>query len=254
MPVKKRNAKSEIREEKLEKEEPVAEIKSEVEAGVLAQSAVVVPEAVPAVGPAVEPPKPAESAVVSAVPETIKQEVAALAAVGGESQNVVSQSESVPETKKSNWLWLWVLLGFVLGGVLGGGGVYLFLSRTMPDTVENAQKTVQESAGVTPTATPTGIVVNRDELKLQVLNASGVKGAAGTAAQMLTDRGYKDVAVGNADQSDLEVTEIQIKESKQEWLDTLAEDLMSGYEVASEAAVIEEDSDFDAVVLLGLAK
>ena len=68
--------------------------------------------------------------------------------------------------------------------------VYLRSSQTMP-----AKKEVV-SAAMTPTPTPAFAPVT-----FAVLNASGVTGAAGKAAQQLASKGYVVVSVGNAKQS-----------------------------------------------------
>ncbi len=68
--------------------------------------------------------------------------------------------------------------------------VYLKSSQTT--------STKKETVSAAPTATPTPAFV---PVTFAVLNASGVKGAAGNAAQQLTGRGYMVLSVGNTKQS-----------------------------------------------------
>src|SRR3989304_6438852 len=62
------------------------------------------------------------------------------------------------------------------------------------------EKVVAGQAVTTPTPTPTKTVIAKDT-RIQVLNASGVSGAAGKLKKYLEDQGYENVEVGNADET-----------------------------------------------------
>src|SRR3989344_3619400 len=53
-----------------------------------------------------------------------------------------------------------------------------------------------------PTATPTPVEFDRASLSVQVLNGSGVSGEAGRMETYLSDLGYENTEIGNADNSD----------------------------------------------------
>jgi len=63
--------------------------------------------------------------------------------------------------------------------------------------------------------------------------------------------GYEDIEAGNADSYDYEATEIYIKADKEDYLSLLTEDLSKGYTLAEEALTLDEDREFDVVVMVG---
>ncbi len=77
-------------------------------------------------------------------------------------------------------------------------------------------KTLVKKPTPTPTPTPTNTptptpTVKREEIKIKILNGSGIKGQAAKLASILKEKGYKEIVVGNADSFDYEKTEIRIK-------------------------------------------
>lgn len=102
-----------------------------------------------------------------------------------------------------------------------------------------------------PSPTPTIVALERADLKVQVLNGTGEAGAAGTGKDLLEALGYEEVDTSNADSYDYELTEVALKEGKEDYFEILKGDLKESYEVASESSLLEEDSDFDSVVTLG---
>lgn len=103
------------------------------------------------------------------------------------------------------------------------------------------------TAAVTPTPTPEAL--DRGELTINVLNGSGVSGAARGTSETLKDLGYAVKTVGNADEFDYEGITIVIKDEKKEYLDLLKKDL------ADEKITIETKVDdtltVDAEVIVG---
>lgn len=152
---------------------------------------------------------------------------------------------------------IFIVLIVVLVGALVGGGVYVYkkaMSKAeteLPVTEEvtlppTQPSQAEEEEAQTPTPGP-----KREELKVKVLNGSGVAGAADGAKEFLEGLGYQDIKTGNANSYDFEKTEIAIKKAKSNYLDLLTSDLGSKYIVGSESATLEEDSEYDAVVTVG---
>jgi len=114
----------------------------------------------------------------------------------------------------------------------------------------------EEGIEVQPTAgadepSPTIVALERADLKVQVLNGTGEGGAAGEGKDLLEALGYQEVDMGNADSYNFKLTEITLKEGKEEYFELISKDLENNYQVASEASVLEEESEFDSVVTLG---
>ncbi|MBI4157744.1 LytR C-terminal domain-containing protein, partial [Candidatus Woesebacteria bacterium] len=76
-------------------------------------------------------------------------------------------------------------------------------------------------------------------------------GVAASAKEYLEGLGYKDVGVGNASSSDFTETEISIKDTKKDYLETLKSDLSKKYAVSAEAETLSSSSEFDTTVTIG---
>lgn len=145
------------------------------------------------------------------------------------------------------------LLVLVLLGLVGGG-IYVYrramTRRGVVEATPTPEVYFKETQEATPTPTPEE-ELNRADLKIEVLNGSGVAGLAGKAAEYLEGLGYEDIKTGNADNYDYEQTEIAIKEDKQNYLSMIRKDLEDKYPPAEEVGTLEDDSDFDVVITLG---
>lgn len=137
----------------------------------------------------------------------------------------------------------------VAGGLfLIGGGLSVYrraISNRQEEELQPIPTPIEEA---TPTPEPE---FDRAELKIQVLNGTGTPGVAGEAADFLENKGYQNVKTGNADSYEYDETIIQIKEEKADFLDQLRDDLTDEYVLAAETETLEEDADFDVIIILG---
>jgi len=149
-----------------------------------------------------------------------------------------------------------VIVGLVIGLVIGlvaGGGVWLLSGGSGEVGLKRPKVSptpTQVPATPTPEASPTP-ELSRADLSLEVLNGVGAPGAAGDGQDYLEGLGYENIEVGNAGSYDYDQTEVSIKESKDEYLQMLIDDLEGEYTVSSESAYLEEDYDYDAKIILG---
>lgn len=102
----------------------------------------------------------------------------------------------------------------------------------------------------TPTPTPTPPVL-RDELKIKVLNGSGIRGKASTVKDFLKTVGYEDVLTGNAESFTYETTVIQFKKDQDDIKDLISKDIASEIENKLEYEILAEDEAADAVIIVG---
>lgn len=103
---------------------------------------------------------------------------------------------------------------------------------------------------VTPTPTGSTSSLDRSNLKVAVLNGSGVAGAATKASDALKKLGYDVVSSGNADNYDYASTVIQVKSTKKAYLSQLKSDLSDSYTIGA-ATADYTGTDADAVVIVG---
>jgi len=166
--------------------------------------------------------------------------------------------EGIEQKSKPDFL-RWLLVGLVVLAGLGiiGGGIFVY---------QKTLKNKKDKEVVAPTPTPFSVPeimpteevspspapkISRADLKIKILNGTGVPGAAGKTAELLEKLGWQGIKTGNADNFDYQKTVIQIKESKKEYFDLLKGDLSSKYTLEEEPQTLSEDDKFDVVVIVG---
>jgi hypothetical protein len=164
----------------------------------------------------------------------------------------VSQS-FVPQRKKFPVKIFLIGLGVIVLVATLIGAIYLYSKKDSEDSPSLVEPVASQPTPVEslpePTPTPT---LERSELKVKILNGSGISGLAGKAKDLLEGKGYEEIATGNADSFDYEETTVQVKEDKSAFLDLLVEDLSEDYLVSTDSLEpLEEESAFDAIVILG---
>lgn len=184
---------------------------------------------------AVEPNKESQKTEVAEVTKPVEQE-----------------PEAVEEYDKPNYLWIIVPTALLVGALVGGLITYFSGianlstdSSSSPTPMASVEPVVTEA-----TATPKS-TFKRDSLKVQVLNGSGVSGAAGKAKTLLEGLGYSGVDTGNASASNFTTTEVAVKESAKEFLDLVIKDLSKDYTATAAAKVLPTSSKYDIVITLG---
>lgn len=137
---------------------------------------------------------------------------------------------------------------------------FIFPTDT-PTPTEDATKPTPTptKAAATPTVTPrpssnpvdktTGL--DRSSLSVQILNGSGVAGAAKKASDFLSGLGYSIASTGNADAEDFQGVTIKVKSSKSSFLPLLKKDLEGSYTVSSSTSDLSASSSADALVIVG---
>lgn len=157
----------------------------------------------------------------------------------------------ISKGKKKKFLLVVLIVVFVSALIVGG----ILINRRAINKKGEPPVTPEEAASETmptetPEATPTP-EFERADLKIKVLNGSGVAGKAGEVKDFLEELGYKDVKTGNADSFDYQETEISIKEENENYLELLTADLSQEYTLATETSTLDEASEFGAVVIVG---
>jgi len=103
-----------------------------------------------------------------------------------------------------------------------------------------------------PTATPVPVDFDKAKFSIQVLNGSGVSGAAGSMETFLEELGYENIEIGNADNSDYQNITIQIKRDFEDFVEIISKDLSDSYTVDKDYEILDEDSKYDAVIIVGV--
>src|SRR4030067_2247595 len=103
-----------------------------------------------------------------------------------------------------------------------------------------------------PTPTPTEKPkINKESVKIQVLNGTGTPGQAGTAVEALTKAGYKadNIKTGNAEEFDQTTTTVAYKDGFKDTADDIKETLRTSFNnITIESTQLDKDNEFDIVV------
>ncbi len=103
---------------------------------------------------------------------------------------------------------------------------------------------------VPPTPTPTPAIV-RTEIKIKVLNGSGIAGKASDVKEFLKTQGYEEILTANADKFDYETTVIQVKEDAALGLEKfVAQDIAERVEKPA-FETLDADEAADVVIIVG---
>lgn len=165
--------------------------------------------------------------------------------------------DGIEEKSKPEFLkWLLVALVGVFSLGLVGGGVFVYQKAITGKKVTPTTFAPTPSPGETaikiPEVTPTPKTeLKRSDLKIKVLNGTGVPGVAGKATEFLEKLGYEGVKTGNADSFDYEKTIVQIKESKKNYLGLIIDDLSKNYSLAESSKTLSEEEKFEVIIILG---
>ncbi len=160
------------------------------------------------------------------------------------------------------------LLIFTAGSFLAGESdenkdapqITILPTSARVDPTEAPSPTKDEE--ITPSVTPKVTVektpsvtgaIKKSLLTVEILNGSGVKGAAGKMSAALSNAGYNVSRTGNADAFDYTGVSVNIKKSKSAELNQLKKDLSAAdYIVTESTSALPETSTVDAVIVLGV--
>lgn len=143
-------------------------------------------------------------------------------------------------------LMLMIILGLLLLVILG------VVFRDKVNSIFNGvAQTVQPTPTPTPTpeSTPTPNPLNRSDWSFEVLNGSGITGAAKEVADQLKALGYPVIKTANADKDDYAISEIFVKEDLLEKLDPVIVDLKDVIKFASSAGELKEGTASARIII-----
>lgn len=147
-------------------------------------------------------------------------------------------------------LFLVFLFGLVIGaGLIGGIFYYKMKMEGLPKTasVKETPKAEEKKEESTPAPTPTQ--VSLAELKVLILNGSGIKGEAKRVEDLIKKDGFEKTETGNADSYNYTDTVVYLKDnvdgSVYEKLGKILSDL------SLKKDVLEKDSPYDIKIIIG---
>ena len=191
-----------------------------------------------------------------------------------------------PQKRKRFGKIIYILLFFILTGVVIGAGIRLtsFLGKEKesnditivtlsptetlfptdtpsPSPTEQSKPTSKPTPKSGPTVTPTPkkttnttentTSLDRSALSVAVFNGNNVTGAASKMSTFLKELGYSVSSVGNADTFDYKDVTILIKVGKKDYLPLLKKDLEGTYTIGLTSEDLTASSSADAHIIVG---
>src|SRR5260221_53902 len=157
------------------------------------------------------------------------------APVQSENVGFPGSMQSQSSGKKSNKLIFIIIIIFLL--FIGGITFLVFKSSrtTGEEPVPTESGLPEPTSSPASSPTPTPVAINKSDVKIQVLNGTGVAGEAGVLQSALTALGYKKIDVGNA--SDTSATNTSVIFSS-----TLPSDIVSEITTKLKAMYVTVDA------------
>ena len=117
----------------------------------------------------------------------------------------------------------------------------------LPDFMAKKNVITVTPTAVPPTPTPTPNF-KKEEIKIKILNGSGVKGKATEIKEILRKKGYAEILTDNADNFDFKITEIQVKKDKKQLGEMMKNDLKD-YVISPKITVLDDKEASDLVLI-----
>lgn len=170
------------------------------------------------------------------------------------SERQESRTRNPGASRKSSAKKIYLILGLVLV-ILAAGALFL-LSRS-PETEEEAPQqefetiTFEENIEEQPSPTPTSEPIDKSEIKIQVLNGTGIARQAAYLEGILLDLGYEDINTGNADQQDYDSTQVTFASDLSDQVrQEIFDELEKVYQRVQTST--QELEDYDVSIIAGL--
>ncbi len=160
-----------------------------------------------------------------------------------------------PKSEKTPFfiLFLVFLFGLVIGaGLIGGIFYYKMKMEGMPKLASVKETPKPEEKKEEPTPTPKPQEVNIKDLKVLILNGSGIKGEAKRVEDLLKKEEFEKTETGNADSYNYTDTIVYLKENLKDSVYDKIEKTLSNFSIKKD--VLEKDSPYDIKIIVGKAR
>lgn len=171
-----------------------------------------------------------------------------------EDQNCPKQEikEKTYQQKTPFWvLFLVFLLGLTLGAGLIGG-IFYYKLKVEKISLGTTKETPQSSPELKETPTPQPEEVKLPDLKVLILNGSGIKGEAGKVEELLKEVGFEKIETGNADSYNYQDTSVFLKEGLSDSVYEKINQSLGDYSLKKES--LEKNSVYDIKIIVGKTK
>ncbi len=142
---------------------------------------------------------------------------------------------------------LLIIIAIIFLVLIGG----VMVIKRPPQSSNKEKETMVESNVPSPTEQPK---IDKDSVKIQVLNGTGTPGQAGQAVDALKKAGYNadNIKAGNADEFNKKVTTVAYRQGFKDVAEDIKQTLADIFvDVKIDSTSLAEDSEYDIVVTTG---
>ncbi len=165
-----------------------------------------------------------------------------------------TEENKKPQSKREKTPFFILFLVFIFGLVIGAGligGVFYYKVKmegiTRTTIIKETPKPEEKEQEPTPSPQPKE--VNVKNLKVLILNGSGIKGEAKKVEDLLKKEDFENNETGNADSYNYTDTLVYLKETIGEGIYEKIEKSLSGFSLKKD--ILEEDSLYDIKIIIG---
>ncbi len=183
-------------------------------------------------------------------PEETQEDVNKEAVVGTSAAKQTRTKVTFPTRRRKRFKIDKRLLIVVVILIIGGlAGWFIFTKPEIEKPTEPTPTPLFEETTPTPTPKP----VNKDEIKIKVLNGTGIAKEAAFLQEELQGIGYSQIEVGNAENEDYVETEVTFSSSlSQEAVDEITDKLKDLYKEVDKKT--SRSLDVDVIIITGYRK
>ncbi|OGH11266.1 MAG: hypothetical protein A2857_06600 [Candidatus Levybacteria bacterium RIFCSPHIGHO2_01_FULL_36_15] len=168
-------------------------------------------------------------------------------------KDLAKETYSSENKKPENKRLIFLIFIFIISLILTSSAIASkFLVKQNTGTVPKIKaksKVKSPSKKIIPSSTPPSL--EKQSVKIEVLNGSGKAGSATVLSDYLKNKGYENIKTANAEDFSYKGITLQIKEDKKNYLESLINDLKDQYQISTASAFIDKDSDFDVILIVG---
>lgn len=147
------------------------------------------------------------------------------------------------------------IFSFPLRLNLGGWfnrGIFYYKLKVEKISLGTTKETPQLSPELKETPTPQPEEVKLSDLKVLILNGSGIKGEAGKVEELLKKAGFEKTETGNADSYNYQDTSVFLKEGLPDSVYEKISQSLASYSLKKEN--LETNSAYDIKIIVGKTK
>lgn len=164
---------------------------------------------------------------------------------------IIDQSKN-QENKKINYFFIiFSILIFVFIFFFIFFFIFLKNKKNRNLSEKNINKKIENKINKNFLSPTPNIIFDKKQIKIEILNGSGIPGQAQKMADYLKEKGYENIKTGNAENYTYEKLNIFIKKDLEKFEEILKNEIEKDYPEASFSNTLDKEYNFDVKIIIG---